>query len=195
MRCPAWGPKVRTALVVFLLLILSRPARADPCPSNAQREVCRETNIFLMPGAQAVFFAPRGAHEPFFGGGVQLAPLHWSHNNREFGPSQGDIFLEASLLRSSGESSTLALYDVGFALSFERNSSRKWLIPYFGSTLGATLHQRLPNTGYVYPFVGVHVYWHPHFIFDIDGGYHFPFAAVDEMRGPRVQATACFSLW
>ncbi len=184
------------ALVLALPLVLvPHQARASPCTTEDEGEVCKEREIFFMPGAQAVFFAPRAAREPFSGGGVQLAPFHWSHNNDHFGPSQGGVFLEASLLQSPSEASTLALYDAGFSLSFERNSSRYFLIPYFGSSFGGTLHRRLPNSGYAYPFLGVHLYWHQNFIFDVDGGYHYPFSAVDQMRGPRAQATARFSMW
>lgn len=186
---------LRAFALALPIVFVPRLVHARPCSSGNPDEICQERDIFFMPGAQAVFFAPRAASEPFYGGGVQLAPFHWSHNNDHFGPSQGGVFFEASLLQSRSESSTLALYDAGFSLSFERNSSRNFGIPYFGTSFGGTLHKRLPNTGYAYPFVGVHLYWHQNFIFDVDGGYHYPFSNIDLMRGARVQATARLSMW
>lgn len=169
---------------------------ASPCAtSDDQREECVERDIFFMPGVQGVFFAPKGGGDPFIGGGAQLAPLHWSHNNDRFGPSQGALFLEASILDSQSSSSSLALYDVGFSLSLEKNASRRYLIPYFGASLGGTIHEELPNTGFAYPFGGVHLWWHHHLVLNAEGGYHFPFSAVDEMRGPRAQISARFSMW
>lgn len=171
-------------------------ALASPCGGvDERREECVEREIFLMPGVQGVFFAPRGAGDPFIGGGAQLAPLHWSHNNDRFGPSQGAVFMQASILDSKSSGSSLALYDVGFSLSLERNSSRRFLIPYFGATLGGTIHEELPNTAFAYPFGGLHLFWHHHLVLNAEGGYHFPFDAVDEMRGPRAQLSARFSLW
>ena len=59
----------------------------------------------------------------------------------------------------------------------------------------ALLMLALPGGAYVYPSGGVHLYWHQNLIFDIEGGYHFPFAHIDELRGPRAQATLRFSMW
>lgn len=171
-------------------------ARAAPCASEEdRREECIERDILFMPGVEGVFFRPKGASRPFFGGGVGLAPYHWSHNNDRFGPSQGALYLEALILESRGQKGALAIYDAGFSLSLERNSSRRYLIPYFGSTVGGTIHQELPNTGFAYPFAGIHLYWHHNLIVNAEGGYHFPFSAVDEMRGPRAQMMARFSMW
>lgn len=191
------NPRRPIALAVSLgTLAFSAVCLATPCSTGAdQREECVEREIFFMPGVQGVFFAPKGAGDPFVGGGAQIAPLHWSHNNDRFGPSQGALFLEASILDSQSSSSSLALYDVGFSLSLEKNASRRYLIPYFGASLGGTIHEELPNTAFAYPFGGVHLWWHHHLVLNAEGGYHFPFSAVDELRGPRAQISARFSMW
>lgn len=176
-------------------LATSSLAIAAPCSDGERRDECAERDIFLMPGVQGVFFAPKAGGDPFLGGGAQLAPLHWSHNNDRFGPSQGALFLEASILSSRSSDSSLAIYDVGFSLSFERNSSRRFLIPYFGTSLGGTIHQDLPAAAFAFPFGGLHLYWHENLVLNAEGGYHFPFSNVDEMRGPRAQLTARFSMW
>jgi hypothetical protein len=182
--------------VVLCSILVPGLAFASPCASpDDRREECIERDILFMPGVQGVFFQPKGASKPFFGGGVQMAPYHWSHNNDHFGPSQGATFFEASLLESQGQPGALAIYDVGFSLSFERNASRRYLIPYFGASLGGTIHQKLPNTSFAYPFGGLHLFWHHNLIVNAEGGYHFPFASVDAMRGPRAQVVARFSMW
>ena len=190
------NPRLVAVSVAAFSFTTSTLVLASPCASSAEpREECVERDIFFMPGVQGVFFAPKAGGDPFIGGGAQLAPLHWSHNNDRFGPSQGAVFLEASILDSKSSRSSLALYDVGFSLSFEKNASRHYLIPYFGSSLGGTIHEELPNTAFAYPFGGIHLYWHHHLMLNAEGGYHFPFDSVDEMRGPRAQVSARFSMW
>src|SRR5688572_27259859 len=97
---------------VLAIVCWAMPARAA-CTYEDQRGVCVPRDIYFMPGIQAVGYAPRLSDQPYIGGGVQLAPFQWSHNNERFGPSQGAIFLQASLLESPGAAGTLALYEVG----------------------------------------------------------------------------------
>jgi hypothetical protein len=171
------------------------PRPADTGPPPTLDETCIERNIFLMPGAFATYFQPNARLGPFFGGGVQLAPFQWSHNNDRFGPSQGGIFMQAALLESQTTGGVLALFDVGATASFERNASRRWLIPYYGGAAGGLAQATLGKSGYVYPFAGLHVFWHRDLMVDAEGGYHFPFEDIDRARGPRAQLTARFSLW
>lgn len=172
------------------------PAGAEQCAgADDTSDVCIERDIFFMPGVHGVLFAPASGTDPFLGGGVQFAPLHWSHNNDRFGPSQGALYGQVSLLSSPQSPGALALWDAGFSLSFERNSSRRWMIPYFGATLGALSHTELPDAGYTYPHAGAHFFWHHHLVLNAEGGYHFPFAHVDSVRGPRAQISARFSMW
>lgn len=182
---------------ISCLVVFALPSSVDaaPCASDDTREVCIERDIYFLPGVHGIFLAPRGADDPFLGGGVQIAPFHWSHNNDRFGPSQGAVFLGASMLESGSSDAAMAIYDAGFSLSFERNASRRFLIPYFGTSFGGTIHRDLPNTAFAYPFAGIHFYWHHNLVLDGEGGYHFPFASIDEMSGPRAQMTARFSMW
>jgi hypothetical protein len=171
----------------------ARPADTGPPPTLD--DTCIERNIFLMPGAFTTYFQPAARLGPFVGGGVQIAPYQWSHNNDHFGPSQGGIFFQAALLESPDARGVLALFEAGATASFERNASRRWMIPYFGGTAGGLAQATLGKSGYVYPFAGVHLFWHRDLMVDADGGYHFPFEDIDRARGPRAQLTARFSLW
>ncbi len=160
------------------------------------REVCEQHDIFFMPGVTAVGFMPAAnSSDPFIGGAVQLTPFRWSHNNDNFGPSQGAVFVQASILRSPESDATLSLFDLGYTLSLERNSSRRFLIPFFGGTVGGLAHEELGNSGYTYQFAGAHLYWHHNFVVSVEGGYQFPFENVDVVRGPRAQFSAGFSMW
>jgi hypothetical protein len=187
---------IPVALAVFAF---SDIARAERCASGLHSEEtdedCIERSIYFMPGAIGVVYAPAGAAGPFYGGGVQIAPYQWSHNNDRFGPSQGSVYFQAALLSSPRTPGTMALFEMGATASFERNSSRRWLIPYFGGTIGGVTHPELGTSSYAYPMGGIHLYWHHNIMIDAEGGYHFPFEDVDRGRGPRAQLSARFSLW
>jgi hypothetical protein len=129
------------------------------------------------------------------GAGVHIAPFQWSHNDDDFGPGQGAVFVNASLLRSQSSEATMALWEGGTTLSFERNAGRRFLIPYFGATVGAVTHADLPDAGFTYPLVGVHAVYHPHVMVDVEGGYLLPFEELDTLRGPRGELVMRFSMW
>jgi hypothetical protein len=156
---------------------------------------CIEREIHFMPGAFGTYYLPKGAPAAFAGAGVQIAPYQWSHNNDRFGPSQGSFYAQAALLQSPRASGTMALFEVGATASFERNASRRWLIPYFGATVGGVSQPDLGTSVFTYPMGGLHLYWHRNLMLDAEGGYHFPFQDIDKTRGPRGQLTARFSLW
>jgi hypothetical protein len=167
---------------------------------DAQREhsandECVERDIYMMPGVSALYFQPRGAVGPFYGAGVELAPFQWSHNNDRFGPSQGGVYIRTALLTSSQDAGSLALFEAGWNTSLERNSSRRFLIPYFGGAVGGMSQSTLGTAAYAYPNGGMHLYYHHNLMLDAEGGYHFPFERVDATRGPLAQLSARFSLW
>jgi hypothetical protein len=166
----------------------------DAAPT-LEDDTCMERDIFLMPGAQTVYFVPNAKLGPFYGAGVQLAPLQRSHNNDHFGPSQVTTIAQVSLLRSPRVEGTMALFEVGATASLERNSSRRWLIPYFGTTFGGLTQQDLGTSAYAYALGGAHLYWHHNLMIDAEGGYHFPFQDIDRARGPRAQLSMRFSMW
>lgn len=205
----------RTAIGMGLLTLtaftlFSDHARAENCSDGRRRsqslrvgdaaptledDTCIERDIFLMPGTQAVYFQPTAGLGPFYGAGFQLAPIQWSHNNDRFGPSQVSVIAQVSLLKSPKVEGTLALFELGATASLERNSSRRWLIPYFGGTLGGISQHDLGTSSYVYALGGLHLYWHRNLMLDAEGGYHFPFEDIDHAKGARAQLTARFSMW
>ncbi len=207
MRRTAIGMALVT-LTAFTLF--SEHARAERCNDGRRRpatlregeaaptfedDTCIERDIYFMPGSQAVYFQPTAGLGPFYGAGFQLAPIQRSHNNDRFGPSQVSVIAQVSLLKSPKVNGTLALFELGATASLERNSSRRWLIPYFGGTIGGLSQADLGTSSYAYALGGLHLYWHHNLMLDAEGGYHFPFENIDRAKGPRAQLTARFSMW
>lgn len=184
-------------LVIGAVLLTSTAAWAKPCKEGDDTEDdCKEYEAFMAPGATALVYAPEGAKgQPFVGGGVQIAPVQWSHNNNDYGPSQGSIFFQASILTSASSTKAMALYEGGITLSFERNANRHFAIPYFGFTTGGVYNTGFKDSGYIYPLAGMHVFSHPNVVVDVQGGYMLPFEAVDELRGFRAQASIRLHMW
>ena len=105
------------------------------------------------------------------------------------------MIAQVSLLRSASSPSTMVLYELGTTLSIERNAGRRFFIPYFGFTFGGLAHAELGNTAFFYPMFGLSVVWDKHLTASVEGGYHFPFANVDTLRGIRAQLSVRFSVW
>lgn len=209
--------RIASSIALVLFVTAPRSARAARCSDEREATVahvgsapphvvrgedgdaagddCIPRNIYWMPGVTGSVFQPSGNLGAFYGAGVQFAPFQWSHNNDHFGPSQGTVILGASLLKSPRSVGTMALFEMGATASFERNSSRRWLIPYFGGTVGAVTQSELGTSAYAYPLLGGHLYWHQNLMIDVQGGYHFPFEDVDRMRGPRGELALRVSMW
>jgi hypothetical protein len=196
---------VAVAVSTFFPAIAHAERCAERTTANRQREpdaaptfeddTCIERNIYFMPGVQAVYFQPAAGLGPFFGTGVQLAPIQLSHNNDRFGPSQISMIAQVSLLKAQGVEGTMAMFELGGTASLERNSSRRWMIPYFGAAMGGLTQADLGTSSYAYAMGGMHLYWHHNLMLDAEGGYHFPFEDIDRGRGPRAQISARFSMW
>ena len=109
--------------------------------------------------------------------------------------AEGNVFVQASLLRSPSSENVLGVYEGGVTLSFEKNPKRRYLIPYFGFTTGGVVASDVPDTGFIQPVAGVHLFSHPNVQADLQGGYVFPFADVDRLHGFRAQASIRFHMW
>lgn len=149
-----------------------------------------------MPGAVAQLYLPaRGG--TWLGAGVQIAPVLWSHNTEKFGPGQGKLIFDVSMLDDDGgdDAGVLLLWRLGAELSFERNASRTLGIPFFGAAFGGLNQDTLGDHGFFEATVGVHAAFYKNVVATIEGGYLFPFSAVDDLRGYRASLAVNFSLW
>ncbi len=193
MRNISW--LVGGSLVGFLCFLHTSPAFAEPCERDEHDAECHEYETYMMPGGQAVMYKPSGVVAPYLGGGFNVSLLRWSHQNDDFGPAEGNVFVQASLLHSPSSDRMLGIYEGGVTLSFERNPKRRYLIPYFGFTTGGVVSEDLPHSGFIQPVTGLHLYSHPNVSADLQGGYVFPFEQVDRLHGFRAQAAIRFHAW
>jgi hypothetical protein len=187
----------KTALVTVSLLLTTTAARAKPCKEGDDTtDDCKEYEAYMSPGAHAQVFAPAVAKgQPYFGGGPQISIAQWAHDNNDYGPSRGNVFFQASMLKSASSEHVMALYEGGLTLSLERNANRRFAIPYFGFTTGGLFRKALPSAAYIQPLAGMHVVWTPNVMIDVQGGYLFPFTAIDDLHGWRAQATLRLHMW
>ncbi|MFO0588232.1 MAG: hypothetical protein U0441_11860 [Polyangiaceae bacterium] len=185
------------SLIVASSLFVASSALADTCERDEEHpdSECREYETFFMPGGQAMMYKPQGVAMPYVGGGFHIDVVRWSHHNNDFGPGEGAVYMQGSLLKSPSSEHTLGIYEGGFNLSFEKNPKRRYLIPYFGMTAGGMFADDLPHSGFVQPLAGLHVYSAPSVIIEVQGGYMFPTDAVDQLNGFRAQASLRFHLW
>lgn len=188
---------VSGSLVVAACLLGASPALAGPCEKDEDHpdEECHEYETFAMPGGQATLFKAAGVAQPYVGGGFRVDAVRWSHHNNDFGPAEGSVFFQASLLQSPSSDHTLGIYEGGMTLSFERNPRRRFLIPYFGFTTGGMFADDLPQSGFVQPLAGIHLYTHPNVVADVQGGYVFPTDDIDRLQGVRAQVSLRFHAW
>jgi hypothetical protein len=189
--------RLSVILLPSALLLASTAASAKPCKDGDDpNDDCKEYEAYMAPGASAIVFVPpAGKGDPYLGGGVQLALVQWAHDNHDYGPARGSVFFQASFLKSASSEHVLALYEGGMTLAFERDAERRFAIPYFGFTAGGMYQKGFAESGYLYPLVGMHVFWHPNVVVDVSGGYMFPFVAPDDLRGFRAQASVRLHMW
>jgi hypothetical protein len=178
-------------------IAIAAPAHAS-CPDDGSpdRSVCRPVSSLLMPTAIGVGYFPGGAMGSWFGGGVEIVGLTWGDSSPAFGPSHGKLRFDISLLRSTVDGAgTMVQYRTGAQVSFEKNPSRSWLIPYFSVDIGG-LWVRGPGTE---PFagagVGAYVYYSARLIVDVGGGWLLPFDDVELLNGPTAHAALSVALW
>lgn len=186
-----------SSLLGVASLLLASMALAEPCEKDEEHHdaECREYETYIMPGGQATLYKPTGIQNPYIGGGFRLDVVRWSHHNNEFGPGEGSVFFQASLLQSPSSEHTLGIYEGGVTLSFERNPKRRYMIPYFGFTTGGMIAEDLPKSGFVQPVAGLHLYASPNVVAELQGGYVFPTDDVDRLHGFRAQASLRFHAW
>jgi len=180
------------AAAVFLAPHAARAA----CPNEKPGDpVCDPYVAMLMPTLTGVAWFPQRAGGPYVGGGAEISFVSWSSNNDSFGPSHGRFYAGASVLTSVREARRAVLYRIGGVVSFERNASRRFMIPHFGTAIGGVWETQIKTRAALDASFGFYVVHTRHFVLDAEGGLVLPLASVDELFGPRTQLTASFSFW
>jgi hypothetical protein len=187
------------AAVATLILLLAAPAAAR-CPSSGlpSTKVCRQVHAFFIPGVIGLAYFPSddATMGRWLGAGMQLTPFMWSHNSDRFGPGQGKIIFDIGLLDSSLDGrGRMLFWRTGGQLSFEKNASRAFGIPFFGATFGGIHERDLQDQAFFEASIGVHAIYFKNVIVTLEGGYLFPFDQVDELAGFRASLAANVTLW
>jgi hypothetical protein len=181
----------------FAAAVLAASVTASAaCPHEKPGDpVCDPYVALAMPTVSGAAYFPTKAGGPYVGGGAELAFASWSSNNDTFGPSHGRIYGGANVLTSFTEARRVVLYRIGAVVSFERNASRRFMIPHFGAAIGGLWETRLGTRAAFDASLGFFLVHLRRFVLDAEGGVVMPFASVDRLFGPRTQLTASFALW
>ena len=68
-------------------------------------------------------------------------------------------------------------------------------IPFFGAMFGGVSERNFGHHGMFEATAGLHVLFTKNVIATLEGGYVFPFGALDELSGPRALLTTNFTMW
>jgi len=144
----------------------------------------------------AAYFAGRDDQATTWaGGGVELVLLTWATNSPSFGPSHGRIRFDVGMMRDVDGDASLVMYRGGAVVSFEKNASRRFLLPFFVADVGGTWTEATGTTGFVDGGVGLYLYYGRSVMIDLSGTWTLPFSRVDAMAGPQARSALSFALW
>ena len=159
-----------------------------------------QIDSFVMPGLEYVLYVPNatGTLGVFQGVTAQFDVWSFIHRNEKRGPSHGRIYV-AFALAASTEKASSALFEstLGFALSIEKNPSRRWLIPYFGAEVGIYFQKQTETLAVATPMLGAYLYSGPNLQLVAHAGYLLPFSSgkFDDVRGLAAGLGAHVALW
>lgn len=177
----------------------SAAAASCPEPDRPDDPACEPRAGMLRPGAAAHLFAPRDRDlGTFVGGGVVLGLLDWSTPRDTAGPGLGRVDLEALVLTQTGPSTapkTAWVWDLGATLSFEKNPSRRFLVPYYAVHLGGQQVAGLGHRMFVDGRLGLYLVHVGAFSLDASGGYLLPFTDAASRAGVRAALSATIGWW
>jgi hypothetical protein len=186
----------RVAIACAGALLLAEASAQAACPHDTPGDpVCDPYVAILMPTLTGAAWFPKNAGGPYVGGGVEIDFASWSSNNDGYGPSQGKFYAGATILTSTAESRRAVLYRIGGVVSFERNASRRFMIPHWGAAIGGIWETQTATHAALDTSFGFFVVHTRRFVLDAEGGLVLPLAGVDQLFGPRVQLTASFAFW
>lgn len=187
---------MRLAWIAVGIALGSSAHASCPDDGSPDRSVCRPVTSLLVPTVIGIGYFPGGAMGSWYGGGVEVVGLTWGDSSPAFGPSHGKLRFDVGLLRSTTDGAgTMVQYRGGVQVSFEKNPSRSWLIPYFSVDLGA-LWVRGPGTeAFTGAGAGAYLYYSARLVVDVGGGWILPFSDVELLHGPTAHAAVSVALW
>jgi hypothetical protein len=153
---------------------------------------------FLLPGVYYGLYGPvdRATYGVLHGTTLELVVASWVHRNDNRGPSHGRVGVKVDLLSSTREGQPVAfMYAVGVDLSFERNPSRRFLIPFFGADVGGLTQKNMGHRFQVTPRAGVYLWTNRNLFLTLAGGYMLVPGEIETLRGWRANLGLNLTLW
>lgn len=179
------------------LVVVAAPAHAS-CPDDGSpdRSVCKPVSSVFTPTAIGTAYFPGGALGSWYGGGVEAIGLTWGDSSPAFGPSHGKLRFDISLLHSTTDGlGTMVMYRGGAEVSFEKNPSRSWLIPYFALDVGGLWVRGPDSEAFFDGGVGVYLYYSGRLVVDVGAAWLIPVNDADLLSGPTAHAAVSVALW
>jgi hypothetical protein len=186
-----------SVMVLAALLAWARPAAAQ-CPTTPDDSVCRPWSALLLPTVFGAVYAPRGVGSTYVGAGAEAVLLAWSDNSPAFGPSQGRVRFDIGILDSLGDEpsfGTMVQYRLGAQVSFERNASRKFMIPAFVFDVGGLFTASTRTRWFADAGLAIYIWQQRSVSVDLEAVYVIPFKDVDVLAGVRTRLGLSVALW
>jgi hypothetical protein len=153
---------------------------------------------YLMPGVAYLYYTPKESDSVgnFQGIAVEYLIYAQVHKNDDPGPSHTRIYLKLNILNSDkDEMGDMFMYTAGVDLSFERNPSRNYLVPYFGLEIGGISQKQLGTSLQFSPTFGLHVLSKRNLFINVQGAYIYPKENFEILKGWIAQVGINFAMW
>ncbi len=195
--------KLARWVVVAAVLAGTSAAHAETCPTTPDDPVCRAWTALLLPTATGAIYKPNTG-PTFVGGGFEAVWLAWNDNSEAFGPSQGRLRSDIAIMTSTGDmdagqpaavGGTIVMYRFGAQVSFERNASRAYGIPFFVADIGGFWTTGTGRRWFVDGGVGVYLVHRRSLILEADVEGLLPFQDPGDLGGITSRVALSFALW
>lgn len=153
---------------------------------------------YLIPGASYSTYTPANSdlYGSFNGFAIEYLIYGGINRNENKGPSHIKVYAKLDLLFSNKDTISEAfITSVGINLSFERNPTRKYMIPFFGIELSSLYQKNIGTIGAYTPTFGVWLYSDQNIMAYTSAGYLYPSDRLEELRGTRFAAGVNISFW
>ena len=175
---------------LFILLVLSSPL------TKAQNYTVWDD--YFMPGVGYKTYLPKNKKELGVYHGIMSEFVIYAKAkgaSSASGPSRIKTYGNLSIMTSNNQNAKDIFFaNLGLNLSFDGDTDRKYVIPYFGLELGG-LFQRDFSTFQFSPVVGIQIVSTKSVLWNIQGGYQYTTRKFDEYSGYTFSSTVNVLLW
>ncbi len=152
----------------------------------------------MMPGVSYQFYAPRNNDLGVYRG-PNVDFVFYSRSKKTAstyrGPSRMKYYGTIGILNAeNNDLNDLLFVSAGTNLSFESNTNRNFLLPYFGIELGG-LYSKDISTFQFTPVIGCQLISTKRFIWSAQGGYLYSIKKFDDYSGYTIGTSLNILLW